>query len=204
MHIPCIIIKAHLKIEVIDILLAIAGITGIGKSYYKDRIMNVLGFDKIKIITTREPRIGEVNNEDKIFVNEKEMNELVQSGKIAYKFDLLGNTYAYTKDALFSDVNTVFELHYSTIADLKKICPKLKVLYLLPKDINMAKEKLRERHLDLKVEQARIKEIDEHYNKIMNDSELMGMFDYVLYNNYDKESENQVINLVKNLVEKGE
>ena len=87
--------KAHLKIEVIDILLAIAGITGIGKSYYKDKIMNVLGFDKIKIITTRKPRIGEVNNDDKIFVNEKELNELVKSGKIAYKFDLLGNTYAY-------------------------------------------------------------------------------------------------------------
>lgn len=196
--------KAHLKIEVIDILLAIAGITGIGKSYYKDKIMNVLGFDKIKIITTRKPRIGEVNNDDKIFVNEKELNELVKSGKIAYKFDLLGNTYAYNKESLFSDVNTVFELHYSTIGDLKKICPKLKVIYLLPKDINKAKEKLRERHLDFEVEQARIKEIDEHYNKIMNDSKLMGMFDYVLYNNYDKESENQVINLVRNLVEKGE
>ncbi|MGN1330512.1 MAG: hypothetical protein ACI4VN_04165 [Clostridia bacterium] len=196
--------KAHLKIEVIDILLAIAGITGIGKSYYKDKIMNVLGFDKIKIITTRKPRIGEVNNDDKIFVNEKELNELVKSGKIAYKFDLLGNTYAYNKESLFSDVNTVFELHYSTIGDLKTICPKLKVIYLLPKDINMAKEKLRERHLDFEVEQARIKEIDEHYNKIMNDSKLMGMFDYVLYNNYDKESENQVINLVRNLVEKGE
>ena len=63
---------------------------------------------------------------------------------------------------------------------------------------------MRERHLDFEVEQARIKEIDEHYNKIMNDSKLMGMFDYVLYNNYDKESENQVINLVRNLVEKGE
>jgi len=37
-------------------LLAFAGITGIGKSYYKDKISSELGFEKIKIITTRAPR----------------------------------------------------------------------------------------------------------------------------------------------------
>ena len=36
--------------------------------------------------------------------------------------------------------NTVFELHYDTIFDFKKICPHLCVIYLFPKDIQMAKE----------------------------------------------------------------
>ncbi len=40
-------------------LLALAGVTGIGKSYYKDKIVEKLGFEKIKIVTTRPPRIGE-------------------------------------------------------------------------------------------------------------------------------------------------
>ena len=32
-------------------LLGIAGVTGVGKSYYKDKIVNELNFNKVKIIT---------------------------------------------------------------------------------------------------------------------------------------------------------
>lgn len=188
----------------INILLGIAGVTGIGKSYYKDRIMDKLCFDKIKIITTRSPRKGEKDKEDKIFVTNTELENLLARGEIAYKFELLGNTYAYTKQALFSDSNTVFELHYSTIMEFKEVCPHLKVIYLLPRDINVAKEKLKERKLAPEVESARLQEIDEHYNKIMTDKNLINKFDYVLYNNYDEESEEQVLNLVKDLIRKGE
>lgn len=184
----------------IYILVAIAGITGIGKSYYKDKIMEILNFEKIKIITTRAPRVGEKNNEDKIFVNQEELQRMCDNGEIAYKFDLLGNTYAYTNESVFTNKNTVFEIHYNTISDWKKICPDLCAIYLLPRDINVAKEKLRERHLNPDVEKNRLLEIDEHYNKITTDKELIKMFDYVLYNNYDKESENEVINLVRKLV----
>ncbi len=43
----------------------------------------------------------------------------------------------------------------------------------------------------------RIKEIDEQYNKFMNDKDFQGKFDYILYNNYDSESEKQILDLVK-------
>ena len=46
----------------------------------------------------------------------------------------------------------------------------------------------------------RLNEIDEHYNRILTDSNLRNSFDYILYNNYNKESEDEVINLVKNLM----
>ena len=57
-------------------LLALAGVTGVGKSYFKDILVKKLNFEKIKIITTRQKRIGEKNNEDKIFVTLDELNEL--------------------------------------------------------------------------------------------------------------------------------
>ncbi len=180
-------------------LLAFAGVTGIGKSYYKDKVVELFGFEKIKIITTRKMRANEKNNEDKIFVTPEELEKIRQSGQIAYEFEMLGNTYAYSKSALFSQKNTVFELHYNTIYDFKKICPHLCVIYLLPKDIEMAKEKTRQRNLSPIVEKQRIDEIDEHYHKFMTDSNLRNMFDYILYNNYDKASEDEVISLVKNI-----
>lgn len=187
----------------IKILLAFAGITGIGKSFYKDKLCEVLNFSKIKIITTRAPRTGEKNNIDKIFLSKDELKKLSDNGKIAYQFELLGVDYAYSKDQLFSNNNIVFEMHYSTIADFKKICPHLTTIYLMPTNINIAKKKLKERHLKPETEIARLNEIDEHYKKITTDKKLLGMFDYIIYNNYDKKSEYEVINLVKELL-KGE
>lgn len=183
-------------------LLALAGVTGVGKSYYKDELVKKLGFEKIKIITTRKPRVGEKNGDDKVFVTKEELQNLRDNGKIAYEFDLLGNTYAYTHEALNSSKNTVFELHYDTIFDFKKVCPNLCVIYIFPRDIEIAKEKTRERHLDLQVEKDRLLEIDEHYEKITTDENLRNMFDYTIYNNYDQASEDEFINLVNDLLQK--
>lgn len=181
-------------------LLGIAGVTGTGKSYYKDKLVERLGFEKLKIITTRERRKGEKNNEDKVFVSEEELQNLRNEGKIAYEFELLGYKYAYTKEELFSDKNMVFEVHYDTIYDFKKVCPNMKVLYLFPQDIEIAKEKTIERHLSPNVEEKRLLEIDEHYERIKTDDNLRSMFDYIQYNNYDQESEDRIIDFIKKVM----
>lgn len=183
-------------------LLALAGVTGVGKSYYKDELVKKLGFEKIKIITTREPRVGEKNNDDKVFVTKEELQDLRDTGKIAYEFDMLGNTYAYTHEELNSNKNMVFELHYNTIFDFKKVCPHLCAIYIFPQDIETAKDKTRERHLDPQVEKDRLLEIDEHYKRITTDEALRNMFDYTIYNNYDEKSEDEFIDLVRNLIQK--
>ena len=182
-------------------ILGIAGVTGIGKSYYKDLLVKELNFEKVKIITTREMRKGEKNNEDKVFLTEAELQKLREEGKLAYEFELAGNTYAYTKEELFSNKNTVFEMHYATVLDFKRICPNLKTLYLLPKDIQIPINKLKERNLKPEVEKARRLELEEHYHKMMADAGLKAMFDYIVQNDYNKETDEKVINLVKKIMQ---
>lgn len=181
-------------------LLGLAGVTGVGKSYFKDKIVEKLGFEKIKIVTNREMRAGEKNNEDKIFVNNEELAELKKAGKIGFDFDMLGNTYAYLNKELFSDKNMVFEVHYSTILDFKKVCPNMKTIYIFPTDIEMAKQKTRDRHLKPIVEEKRLLEIDEHFKKMKTDNNLKSQFDYFVYNNYDEESEQKVFDLVRSIL----
>ncbi len=181
-------------------ILGLAGVTGAGKSYFKDRIVEKLGFEKLRIVTTREMRVGEKNNEDKIFVNKDELANLKKTGKIAFDFDMLGNTYAYLKEELFSNKNMVFEVHYSTIYDFKKACPNLKTIYIFPSDIEIAKQKTRDRHLNPIVEEKRLIEIDEHYKKITTDIDLQKQFDYFIYNNYNEESEQKILNLVRKIL----
>ncbi len=183
-------------------LLALAGVTGVGKSYFKDLLVKKLNFEKIKIITTRQIRPGEKNNEDKIFVSPEELQNFKNSDIIAYDFNMLGNIYAYLKDDLFSEKNTVFELHYSTIFDLKKICPNMVAVYIFPENLEMAKEETRKRRLDSEVEKNRLLEIDEHYHKILSDEHLRNQFDYFISNSYNQKSENEILELVKKILNK--
>ena len=91
-------------------------------------------------------------------------------------------------------------MHYTMIDDWKKIKPDIKTIYILPTDLEVPKQKARQRNLSKEKEIERIKEIDEQYNKFMNDKDFQGKFDYILYNNYDSESEKQILDLVKNLI----
>lgn len=181
-------------------LLALVGVTGVGKTYYKEKIVNELGFKKVNTIRTRKIRPGEINGKSGIFLNKEEIEKLEKSGKIAYKFNVFGGEYAYLADEIFSKENEVFEMHYTTIYDWKKIRPDIKTIYILPRDIEMAKRKTMERHLEPEKEKERLSEIDEHYARIMNDENLRNQFDYIVYNNYDIESENNIIDLVKSLM----
>ncbi len=184
-------------------LLALAGVTGVGKSFFKDKIVEKFGFEKIKILTTRQIRNGEKNNIDKIFVTQDELQKYNDEGQIAYQFDMLGNTYAYTKQELFSNKNTVFELHYSTIYDFKKICPKLCAVYIMPNSLDSAKQNTIKRNLSPEVEKQRLQEIDEHYNKITKDKNLLSLFDFVVYNNFDKKSEDEIMSFIGKIIDEG-
>lgn len=183
-------------------LLALSGVTGIGKSYFKEKLVNELGFHKVNTIRTRPIRIGEKNGIDGIFISDEQLDILKDEDKIIYDFKVFGGRYAYLKDEILSNDNMVFEMHYTMIDDWKKIRPDIKTIYILPKDIEIPKQKAKERNLSKEKEIERINEIEEQYNKFINDKNFQNKFDYFLYNNYDKESEEQLIRLVKTILNK--
>lgn len=179
-------------------LLALVGVTGVGKSYYVEKLVEKLDFEKVHTIRTRAPRVGE---SPKYFMSKEELDKMYEEGKIAYKFEVFGGEYGYLKDEIFSDKNYVFEMHYTTIYDWKRVRPDLKTIYIFPKDLDVAKQKTLNRNLSKEKEIERIKEIDEHFNRINTDEELKNQFDYFFYNNYDEESENEFLELVRKIIE---
>ena len=178
-------------------LLALVGVTGVGKTYFVNQIADKLNFKKVNTIRTRTAREGE---NPKFFMTEEELDKMYKEGKIAYKFKVFGGEYGYLKDEIFSEDNMIFEMHYTTIYDWKKVRPDIKTIYILPTNIEIAKQKAKERNLSKEKEIERLNEIDEHYNKIISDDNLKNQFDYFLYNNYDKESEQKLLDLVSNLL----
>lgn len=133
-------------------------------------------------------------------MSEKELNKLYNEGKIAYKFSAFGGEYGYLKDEIFSTDNMIFEIHYSTIYDWKKIRPDIKTIYIMPTNLEIAKQKTIDRHLPKKKEIDRLNEITEHFNRITSDKKLQNQFDFLLYNNYDEKSEQNLLELVQKLI----
>ena len=183
-------------------LIALVGVTGVGKSYYKEKIVEELNFKKVNTIRTRKIRKNEINGTSGLFLRSEELDELEKQGKLAYRFSVFGGEYAYLKEEIFTKENMIFEMHYTTIFDWKRIVPDIKTIYILPNDIEIAKQKTKERGLTKEKEEERIAEIEEHYDRFMSDQNLQKSFDYIVYNKYDKESEENIINLVKRITEK--
>ena len=75
-------------------LLALAGITGIGKTYYTNKIADNLGFKKVRTIRTRQMRRGEQNGKTGLFLTKVQLEKLKNEDKIAYSFQVFGGTYA--------------------------------------------------------------------------------------------------------------
>ena len=180
-------------------LLALSGITGVGKSYFAEEISKKLKFNKVHTIRTRTMRPGEQNGKTGFFMTEEELKELKKAGDIAYDFQVFGGTYAYKKEEIFSKENYVFEMYYTTIDDWKKIRPDIVTIYLVPTDIEKALEQVKKRNLSKEKELERMKETEQQYKEFMGNKELQKEFDYIVYNNYDEESEEKILQLIKML-----
>lgn len=180
-------------------IITLSGVTGVGKSYLKKEIEDKLGIKAQTIVTTRTKREGEQDGVDKKFVTDEEFERLKINKDIVVTFEFLGNKYGYQKKEMESRKNSIVELHYSTIYQFKKEVKNTFSVYMIPKNIELAKQKLKERQLPKEVEKLRLEEIEEHINNFQNNEDLRNQFDYIFYNDYTEKSIQKVIELLKNI-----
>ena len=178
-------------------VITLSGVTGVGKSYFKKEIQKNLGIESQVIITTRKKRKDEIEGIDKKFVSKKEFERLKNEKKIIVTFEFLKNYYGYPKEKMESDKNSIVELHYSIIHQLKKEVKNTFSIYIIPKDIEIAKEQLKKRGLPKKVQEVRLKEIEEHIKNFNSNERLRSQFDYILYNDYTQKPIKEIQEVIK-------
>ena len=134
---------------------------------------------------------------DKEFVSEEEFEKLKKEKQIVVDFEFLGSKYAYRKADIDSNVNQVTEVHYSTIYEFKKNAKNVFSIYMIPKDLERAKQELRKRNLSKETEQKRLKEIDEHIKEYEQNKDLQKQFDYVFINDYTEKAKNELLKIIE-------
>ena len=178
-------------------IVTLSWVTGTGKSFFKHTISEKLCFKNLVLVTTREKRIGEVNGIDKEFVSEEEFEKLKKEKQIVVDFEFLGSKYAYRKADLDSNVNQVTEVHYSTIYEFKKNAKNVFSIYMIPKDLERAKQEIRKRNLSKETEQKPLTEIDDHIKEYEQNKDLQKQFDYVFINDYTEKAKNELLKIIE-------
>ena len=182
-------------------IVTLSGITGIGKSFFKNAISEELNFKNLAITTTRPKRENEIDGIDKEFVTEERFDELVKNKKILVDFEFLGAKYGYRREKLESLENQVTEVHYNTIYEFKKHAQDVFSIYIIPNEIERAKKELHKRNLPLQVEQNRLYEIEEHIKEYKNNKNLQMQFDYVFINDYTDKSKYALLQIIEKKIE---
>lgn len=180
-------------------IVTLSGITGTGKSFFKNAISEELKFKNLAITTTRPKRENEINGIDKEFVTDEEFNKIVKNKEFAFYFEFLGAKYGYKINKVKLYENQVTEVHYSTIYDFKKNIKNVFSIYIIPKDIERAKFELHKRGLPPQVEQNRLKEIDEHIKEYNSNKDLQKQFDYVFINDYTDKAKKDLLNVIERM-----
>ena len=178
-------------------IVTLSGITGTGKSFFKNVISQELNFKNLAIVTTRTKREDEINGIDKEFVNDTKFKQLKEEGKIVVDFEFLGAKYAYRKKYLQSQDNYVTEVHYDTIYDFKKNASEVFSIYMIPYDIERAKLELKKRELPIEREWDRLQEIEEHIKEYSTNKDLQKQFDYVFVNDYTEKSKEKLLQIIR-------
>ena len=178
-------------------IVTLSGITGIGKSFFKNVIVDELKFKNMVIVTTRAKRKNEIDGIDKNFVSNEQFEMLKSNNEIAVDFNFLGSKYGYKVNDLNLDENQVTEVHYNTIYEFKKNAKNVFAIYMIPSDFERAKKELLKRELPKDVEEKRLKEIEEHIKEFNSNKDLQKQFDYIFINDYTENSKNKLLDVIR-------
>jgi len=120
-----------------SVIIVLIGLSGVGKSTLRDYVLRNSGHNikKLIAVTTRTPRRGEVEGEDKYFVDYDTFERLYADGQLCVVTEVYGNLYAFYEHDLCMDNSDVIlaELHYNAYPAFKKKYNTLSI-YIKPNE----------------------------------------------------------------------
>lgn len=185
-------------------LIVYSGPSGVGKGTI---LKELLPIKSLKLcysvsMTTRKPRVGEVDGKDYFFVTKKRFAEAVENGELLEYAKFVDNYYGtpkkFVEEMTEKGKNVVLEIE--TIG-AKKILKKygdenVVSIYILPPSMKELKSRLKARGTESD------EVIKKRISKARREIEKLDMFDYVIVNDDLKTAIKDVKNIIKQEMKK--
>lgn len=163
-------------------LFVVSAPSGAGKTSLCRKLMSIMpGITHSVSYTTREPRKGEVNDQDYTFVDEKRFTEMSGAGEFAEWARVHGNLYGTSRQRLRETMeaghSVILDIDTEGARQLRESYPDGVFIFILPPSIAALRERLQGRMSDSTVEiKARIRRAAAEIKDYKN-------YDYVIVNN---------------------
>lgn len=135
------------------LIIIISAPSGSGKTTIVERLLEKMpDVTRAVSFTTRNPRKGEVNKEDYIFVSQKEFAEKIKKNEFLEwekKFGFYYGTCALQlKEAVENGKNILLSIDVKGAETIKKIFPKSISIFIMPPSVEELETRLRKRKTD--------------------------------------------------------
>lgn len=177
------------------LLIIFSGPSGVGKGTVRNYFMKD---DELNLVysismTTREPRNGEVNGVDYIFVTKDEFEQAIKEGKLLEWAEFVGNYYGtpITEVEKLRDQgkNVILEIEVQGATQVQKKCPDAISIFMIPPNMDELEKRIRGRKSEAE------ETIQERLAKAEKEMKLMSNYKYVVCND-DPELAAQYIGLI--------
>lgn len=176
---------------------ALAGVSGVGKSHLLNILVQNHGYIQIPSVTTRDRRLNETEGYDKFFVSEKEFYSMEKEGKLVcvdtHFGYLYGTNIEFIREALENKHKLVGQFKVTNFNEIKQLFNAYCV-YILPNKSSKPIEELSNRQILETEKILRIRDAEIEIEIINQIS--AGQIDCFFTNTFDKNSEEMFIKVL--------
>ena len=177
------------------LLIIVSGPSGVGKGTVRDYYMKdeSLNLTYSISMTTRQPRQGEVDGVDYIFVTREEFEQKIQEGEFLEWAEFVGNYYGTSLTQVNKlreeGKNVILEIEVQGANIVKEKCPDAISIFIIPPSIEELERRIRGRRSEAE------EIIQQRLAKATQELKLVGNYKNVVCND-DPELAAEVIGLI--------
>lgn len=178
-------------------LIVLSGPSGVGKGTVRKALFQEPDVDfKYSIsMTTRQPRDGEVDGVDYLFVSKEEFEDNIKNGEMLeyakYVDNYYGTPIKYVNETLDSGKDVFLEIEVNGAMQVRANCPDGIFVFLTPPDLMELKHRLISRGTD------DIEVINKRIKKAASEIQMMRNYDYAVLNDQVEQAVERIKTIIK-------
>lgn len=186
-----------MKLNVKGLLIVLSGPSGVGKGTVRKALFNKKGHNLVYSVsmTTRKPRVGEVDGVDYYFVSKEEFLKRIENDQFLEWAEFVGNYYGTPKDKVEEQLQegheVVLEIEVNGALQVRNKMPEAVFIFLVPpgKQALFDRLKLRGTEDDTLIE--------ERIEKAKREFLLAHKYDYIVVNDDYDNAADRVLAIIR-------
>ena len=186
-----------MKLNKKGLLIVISGPSGVGKGTVCKALFEMQGHDLVYSVsmTTRKPRVGEVDGKDYYFVSRDEFQNRIEEGKFLEYAEFVGNYYGTPLDKVQEQMSkgheVVLEIEVEGALQVRQKVPDAVFIFIVPPTKRALYDRLKRRGTESEdVIRSRMEKADREFL-------LANRYDYIVVNDEVNNAADRIMAIIR-------